>query len=328
LMIDTQAAAYWVVQNLEIEAPGPWSGIFIQNTHHIAINDNIVHDSGNGGIHTSHADYLIINHNACYSNARVTTNDHYGSGISTYENTDIDTNDGIKNIIDGNLVFGNTNVPTAGFHEGRDSDGSGIILDDLRHSQSDNVSYKGKTWVANNIVFDNGGRGISVFYSDHATVVNNSVYHNNQDPFESSWRPGEIMALYSGDVAIYNNIAVSDGAAGSTATGSHVGLSIESCDGDVAIGYNLLFNDNSDRTLQTYLGSGEHNYTGVVNFMNNNIWGDPLFLKASMDVSVVDFHLAPHSPARAVGTGDFLPRRDFARAERSMCGAVNLGAYK
>ncbi|MGO7536933.1 right-handed parallel beta-helix repeat-containing protein, partial [Rhizobium leguminosarum] len=75
---------------------------------------------------------------------------------------------------------------------------------------SGHPNYTFKTLVENNLVYENGGKGIQVTWSDSVTVKNNTAYHNNQDPANSgTWR-GELSNSASSNNTWVNNIAVAD----------------------------------------------------------------------------------------------------------------------
>jgi parallel beta-helix repeat protein len=80
-----------------------------------------------------------------------------------------DQEPGFHNVIRGNLIYDNMNE--VGVH----SDGNGIIID----NSGDNPP---PTLIENNIVFDNGGKGIQVYSAGNVTIRNNSCYHNSKDP--------------------------------------------------------------------------------------------------------------------------------------------------
>jgi parallel beta-helix repeat protein len=314
----------------------PWYGIFVSyGSHHILVNGNVVHDSWGGGIASAQADYVTISHNTVYNTAQYTADGFFRSGISTYESTDIDSNTGVKMIIDSNVVYSNTNVATPGIHGGTDPDGSGIIIDDSSHSQSNNVPYKGHTLVQNNISYNNGGRGITLSFSSHVIVTNNTCYYNNQDPHEAAWRPGEIMAsgIVGGgndggsDILIYNNILYSDGAVGGPTAGRHVGISIEDARdglGSVTADYNLIFNPQSDPSLQFY----QIDNTNTVTFGANNRFGNPLFVNASINPAVANFHVNATSPSLGSANWTYIPILDINGTLRPVSGPFDMGAYK
>ena len=67
--------------------------------------------------------------------------------------------------------------------------------------------YTGRTYIANNIVHDNGGHGIHVFSSERVDIVNNTAFNDllGDSPFIG---PGAIDAQDSSDVNVVNNVAV------------------------------------------------------------------------------------------------------------------------
>ncbi len=167
---------------------------------HVVIQNNVVHDAPGGGIATCFADYITIQHNVTYMNAYWSP---YGnSGISIWEMRDTDGNTGYKNFILDNVSYGNREyVP---FHAaGAITDGNGIIVDDNKNTQSNNVPYGGRTLVANNISYLNGGSGIHAYASAHVDIVFNTTYENNQTP---TLNEGQIFANTATDVNILDNI--------------------------------------------------------------------------------------------------------------------------
>ena len=154
---------------------------------------------------------------------------------------------------------------------GAHTDGNGIIIDDFQHKQSSGYpSYKYPTLVENNLVYQNGGKGIQVTWSDHVTVRDNTAWHNNLDQANSgTWR-GEISNSQSSDNVLVNNIAVADPsvnpantAIDSTSYGGYVNK--------VTWANNLTFNgtsgDNSVRTTSSNdKPSASGNMLGVTAF--------------------------------------------------------------
>jgi serralysin len=315
--------SYITVSNFDAQAPGPWSAIYVGNgSHHIVITKNRLHNSGQYGVATTHADYITISHNTIYRNSQNTNGGmSFASGISTYENTDIDSNTGVKMIIDSNIVHDNTNYHSNQI--GTNSDGSGIIVDDARHSKSDNQPYNGRTLIENNVVYNNGGRGIYVFSSDHVTVVNNTAYHNNQDPAEGSWRPGEIMAYAAGDMNIFNNIAYSGG--NGCPTNCRVALSIESgSGGSITVDNNINFNAQNDVSLEYYMGGTQHVNANLVTIGLHNLWADPLFQNAVSHI----FLLQPGSPGLVAASTVIAPAVDIRGKKRPPQGPTEVAAYQ
>jgi len=67
------------------------------------------------------------------------------------------------------------------------------------------VPYTGRTYIANNITHDNGGRGIHLYRSAHVDIVNNTAWNDMLSDSEYILS-GEIDALDSTDVNVVNNI--------------------------------------------------------------------------------------------------------------------------
>ena len=323
-------ANYVEVRNFDLRAPGRQAALHVsENHHHVTIANNVTHDSGGNGISTVGDDYITISHNIVYGNAKNTSGNVFNSGISTLGNIDIDGNTGVKMIIDGNIVYGNTNTPScstaACLATWQNSDGNGIIIDDLRRVQRDNIPYRGRTLISNNVVFGNGGRGIHIYLSDHVTATGNTVYFNNQDPYEGNYRPGEIQALFASDVDVYNNVLVSDGGTGlekGKYTGTHVPLSFEYCAGakPVTGRFNVVFNAKGEPI--SYFGRNNNAPVTV----SDNTWSDPLLLAPSLDPLRADFRLRPGSPALGMA---HLPKAPAADAVGSSRGAKpSVGAYQ
>ncbi len=206
------------------------TGIFLSaGAHHLLVQDNVVHDSPVAGIGGIGNDYITVYRNIVYNNARGSALD--SSAISLYQLTNVDSAPGYHNIIRGNKIYDNANlVAPAG--QQYPSDGNGIIIDDSRHTQNNNIdpAYTGSTLIENNIAFNNGGRGIHVYYSDNVDVRNNTCYANNWAP-GGMWRTGEIAAMKSGNVNIQDNIVLP---VMSTMTGSpayHYGITVQQSSG-------------------------------------------------------------------------------------------------
>jgi parallel beta-helix repeat protein len=184
--------------------------------HDIVIRNSTLHDCTAAGIEVNVADAITIEHNTVYNNAWWTV---FGtSGIGLYHLTDVagsTTKDGYKNRIVGNRSYGNrNNLPFAAGHPPAIYDGNGIIVDDSQHTQAPlgtndvrGVPYTGRTYIANNIVHDNGGRGIHLYRSAHIDVLNNTAWNNLLSVSEYI-RSGELDALDCLDVNVINNIGV------------------------------------------------------------------------------------------------------------------------
>ena len=181
------------------------SGIHVgKGNHHTQVLNNEIHDSGCGGISGQETDYLYIEGNVSYRNAF--RSPYQCSGISIYQAKAYDNKSGFHNIIRGNISYSNENLLPRG--DGKVTDGNGIIIDDFRHTQGQTRSPKYTNWtlVENNLVFDNGGRGIHVFQSDNVIVRNNTAFKNLKSRNLDGTLNGELTTLFSEHVQFYKNI--------------------------------------------------------------------------------------------------------------------------
>ena len=163
------------------------AGVHPAVPHDIVIRNSILRNCTAAGIEVNAGDAITILHNKVADNSWWTVFDT--SGIGLYHLTDspsASAKNGYKNFIVGNEVWGNRNeMACAACKPPAIYDGNGIIVDDALHTQDAlgqndviGVPYTGRTYIANNIVHDNGGRGIHIYRSDHVDVVNNTTFDN------------------------------------------------------------------------------------------------------------------------------------------------------
>lgn len=208
-------------------------------SHHVTIRDNIARNCSGGGIYTLGADYVTIEYNDVYDNGWWSS---WGnSGISMYQSRDVDNFAGTKMVIRNNFVWGNANFVPFRFSDPDPArrvitDGNGIIVDDLRNTQSfvgsSSVPYRGRTLVENNVSVGNGARGIHVFLSDRVDVINNTTAGNS---WSAAIAEGDISVIDSDDVFVGNNIAAADPGVPA--------LTVQAGGGRVWVGTNLTTGD-------------------------------------------------------------------------------------
>jgi parallel beta-helix repeat protein len=195
------------------------AGVHPQVPHDIVIRNSILRNCTAAGIEVNAGDAITILHNKVANNSWWTVFDT--SGIGFYHLTDAPSataKNGYKNFIVGNEVWGNRNeMPCAACKPPAVYDGNGIIVDDAQHTQDAlgandvvGVPYTGRTYIANNIVHENGGRGIHVYRSDHVDVVNNTTFNNMLSTSEYL-KSGEMDGFDSHDVQFLNNVSVNRG---------------------------------------------------------------------------------------------------------------------
>jgi parallel beta-helix repeat protein len=189
--------------------------------HHIWMLNNIIHGFGEGGIGTNEADWLFILHNTVYGNATVTC-DAQGSGIGivvakatpNYTPTADDLSFApFHQVVAWNITHDNMLTRCGNASNRYDTDGNGIIMDTFNGSGVDDVWYPNQTLVANNLTYNNGGKGIAIFRSSYITVANNTAYNNNLDPWNQGVPRAEISNMGGFNNTYVNNIAYATPAA-------------------------------------------------------------------------------------------------------------------
>ena len=178
-------------------------GSFGQNgiqPHHLIIRNNTVFNNPAGGIFSNNSDYVRIENNVVYNNSYYSA--YANSGISFYQSRSVDNSTGVKMWIRNNVIYKNENKVPFWFSNTADpskrtiTDGNGIIIDDSRNTQgSGGPAYVGTFLVENNVVYDNGGRGINVFESDNVIVRNNTFYRNGRTPNFTEISVGEAQGV-------------------------------------------------------------------------------------------------------------------------------------
>lgn len=269
--------------------------------HHIIVRNCTISKCGGGGIYTYNADYSTIENNTVFECGWYAP---YGnSGISIYQNWNSDNFNGIKNFITGNTCYRNENyIPF--FVIGTITDGNGIIIDDGRNTQNNSTLgiYNGITYVANNLVFDNGARGIHCFESDNVIVVNNTSYQNCKSSFTQE---GELTAFNASNITFLNNII-------SPSENIPPIFASTQTTSNIISKFNLI---TSNANLANPVGT-------------NNIVGNANFVSASANATLADFHTQSSSFAINAGTITNAPVTDKDGNERLSNGFVDIGCYE
>ncbi|MBV8744269.1 MAG: right-handed parallel beta-helix repeat-containing protein [Xanthobacteraceae bacterium] len=257
---------------------------------HVTIQNNTVHDLPGNGIEVGWTDYFTVSGNTVYRNAFWSPNAN--SGISVGAAWNSDTSTGIKNYVIGNIAWGNWEyLPNAGAG-GLFTDGNGIIVDTLT------APYSGRTLVANNLAYKNGGAGIIAFNSVNVDIIFNTAYGNDQNAVNpaGSLDQGQILTNGpSSGINLYNNIMYGVSNYPNAAFGGSASYTAD---------YNILFGG----TVKT---SGPH-----------DIQADPKFNNPSAG----DFTLQSGSPAIRAATGAFDVPADMASKARQA--PSDIGAYQ
>lgn len=280
-------------------------GSFFNNIYpnNVTVKNSIIRDSTAGGIAAVRADYVTIENNEIYRNAFYSSN--ADSGISFYQSRNSDRSTDAKMIVRGNVIYENKNLVKnfANFKESdldsldpnkqpRITDGNGIIIDDGARTQrqpvdGDNVgipleAYLGKTLIENNIVYNNGGQGISAFNSSNVEIRNNTVANNRQTK-EIDFG-GDINASVDLDgkqqgagknITIANNkITSSQNIPPIGVLDTDVSLILSGSSGRDNIVLNSLSNGQRFKLSEAYGKNGNDVLTGSNTTNVNNLFGD------------------------------------------------------
>jgi parallel beta-helix repeat protein len=258
--------------------------------HHINVVNNKVHDCPGGGISVIAADYVKVDNNTVFNNSWYSP---YGnSGISFFKSGDYDNNRGYKHFVTNNKTYNNRQYVKT-LSSARISDGNGIIIDSSKLGR--NGGYKGRTLIANNISYNNGGSGIHAHESEHIDIVNNTVYRNARSP---ELTKGQLYAGYSNDVKIFNNIIYAlSGQKGNTNTKNT----------SVIYDYNLY----SEGVVNAVIGI-------------HDVIANPRFI----NLSIADFRLQSTSPAINKGRDWSSVKTDYVGNPRPIGNAHDIGAYE
>jgi parallel beta-helix repeat protein len=278
------------------------SGITIEgrhgSTHHIIIRNNTVFDNPLTGINAIAADYVIIEGNKVYNNSWYSA--YNGSGISILESKDFDQNTTVyKHIVRNNETFSNRNdVPSDASGYRYKTDGNGIIVD-----KQDINNYQGRTLIANNVTYGNGGRGVHMYRSRNIDVMFNTSYKNSTNIGES-----EISVRRCDNVRVYANIMVPD---------LKRAPNINASSTRVDFNFNIASKGGKPFVLTTEGSGGQ----------NNLIDTDPGLL--AQGAGALFFRLAAGSPAINSADTRVVPRSDdFFYAPRPRSGRADVGAIE
>lgn len=179
-------------------------GVIIRDTHHVRIQEMTISNMPVGGISGVGSSNIEIYRNEVFENSFWGT--EQGSGISLWSSKNHGygpSEDGYHDKIIGNIAYRNENKVYSRWSPNRKikTDGNGIIIDETNENH-----YKGKFLIANNVLFDNGGRAVITNLAANIDIVYNTTYGNGRTP-DLAGGAVEIAAVRSQNVRILNNIA-------------------------------------------------------------------------------------------------------------------------
>lgn len=266
--------------------------------YHNTIRNCTISKCGGAGIYAYRADWTVIENNTIFECGWYSP---YGnSGISLYQNWNSDSLHVTKNYIIGNTCYRNENYIPFVF-VGSITDGNGIIIDDFRNTQNQSTQgiYLGRTLIANNLVYANGGRGIHAYLSDNIDIVHNTCFENCQSP---AIQDGEFTAYDSESIKFINNIAMP--------SSNIPPIDVSNNANDILVLNNLWA---SNAGLASPFGT-------------NTITGNPVFVNATSDPLLADFHLGSGSAAIDAGSLLNSPSRDKDNNSRQV--PFDVGCYE
>ena len=204
----------------------------------------MIRNHGGGGINFNHSDIVVASSNVCAFNAALNPDQH--SGISSFQPIVRTEEKPLYGVVfkDNFSYFNRNRVPNS---NGDITDGNGIIVDDHRYTQPNELiadvlsgsaspqdssgdpqidvdamgnllPYERPTLVEDNLCVVNGGRGIHVFLSDNVDVVENIASFNLESPELTQTLPrdefgnaffvfGEISVIDSSNISVSFNRA-------------------------------------------------------------------------------------------------------------------------
>jgi hypothetical protein len=193
------------------------------------------------------------------------------------------------------------------------SDGNGIIIDV-------NTGYTGSFLIENNLVFDNGGRGLYIMTAQNAIFRNNTSYWNSKSLFSTG---GEMVVFDSKNVTYVNNVAWAN------PSYSKENFALNDF-GNWGNNSNITWKNNI-----TFNGTDGNKSTNIAktttkNIDNSNVLGvNPMFVNPSIDSAIADFNLQAGSPAINNGTSDIgVSDFDINYGTRVLGGTVDMGAFE
>lgn len=302
------------------------SGISVQGSHHVEITNNVSTNNKGAGIYSRLSDFLLVEGNVTNGNAANAVT----SGISIHmpqEANGFSNFKGFRIVVRNNIAANNL-TKTRGH-----TDGNGIIFDDflLRNKRVHGLykefpgikPYTHPALIENNLVYENGGAGITVYATDNVIVRNNTAWHNGQDPLnKGTWR-GEFKNMSAGNNVWANNIGVST-------------LKIPNDKNNVGkynSGFSYFeFKDTPNKNV-TYVNNmsytdgkpGDDSLNGKVPKGVGNKFGvNPKFISASSG----NFRLNADSPAINAGTMKYGASDKALGGTARVVKAIDMGAYE
>jgi len=161
--------------------------------HHLIIRESTIKNTGSAGVMAKSCDYVTVLRNLI-SHTGYNPNSGWSSAVSLNGNRWSDRAGGFHDFVVGNVISGASDE--APMH----SEGHGVIVDRAGNGPA--------VLIANNVVYENGGRCLDAYLSAHVWFVNNTCYKNGLDKRHQA-HLGEICGKgwSSTDLHFVNNVA-------------------------------------------------------------------------------------------------------------------------
>lgn len=178
------------------------AGVDCAGCDHLRVIRNKISNTGRGGVLTypdrqtgKHPDYITVDHNMIY---RGGYNQGGSSAISYNHHGWFDQYPGFHSFVTNNIISGEYD------NSSDHTDGNGIIMDNPQSQPTP------PTLIANNVVYENGGRCIHSLNAANNWIVNNTCYANGLDLAVKGGRlgnNGEFALFHSSNDYLINNLA-------------------------------------------------------------------------------------------------------------------------
>jgi hypothetical protein len=240
--------------------------------HHIIFANDIANGCSQGGFATvnhDHAgvDYFVVVGSIAYNAAQGSGT--CASGISVYHPVQSDTVPGTHIYVANNFSYGNIDPPKCGGSS--PTAGEGIVFGSFDGSQGGLTPYWSQAAAINNVVANNGGKGIEVngnagpSYHSTIWIAQNTSWGNLTDPNQSWLGCSEISLAKATHIHITRNLVSTKTALG---CGGHpiYALGVSEGDGTDSVDHNLAYGYNGNNTFLYNSGSfawGSTNQLGI-----------------------------------------------------------------
>jgi hypothetical protein len=244
--------------------------------HHIVFANNVANGCSQGGfalVNRGHVgvDYFAVIGNIAFNTAQGKTS--CASGISINQPVQSDTVPGTHIYVAGNFSYSNLEPSKCG--GGSPTAGEGIIFDGFDGSQNGISPYWSQAVAYNNIVINNGAKGIEVdnnsggSYHSTISIDQNTSWGNLTDPNQAWFGCAEISLFKTSDTHVSRNAIATKSATG--CSGHPIfALAVSNGDGTDSVVHNVANGHNGNNAF--LYNSGAFSW-GSTNLMGT----DPAF---------------------------------------------------